>query len=301
MTVPRILVTGASGSTGRETVRALQGDGHTVRALVHREDARTDRLRELGAEIVLGDLLDIDSVRAALEGIDAAYFAYPIVPGIIDATAYFAQAAREAGVRAVVNMSQASARRHSTSHAQQNHWIAEQVFDRSGLPVTHIRPNLFAEWLLYPFTLRPLVTRDVLALPFGYARFAPLTAYDQGRVIAAVLVDPSSHPGRVYQLDGPVIMDGTGMAEALSDVLERTIRHAPVSVEEFQAAVTPIPVLGTYFAQHIGGLVADLDNGLWATDNDAVTAVTGAAPMTIQEFVRHHRTEFARQETGTAA
>ena len=52
MNDPRILVTGASGSTGRETVRVLHGGGHTVRALVHREDARTDTLRDLGEDAV---------------------------------------------------------------------------------------------------------------------------------------------------------------------------------------------------------------------------------------------------------
>jgi nucleoside-diphosphate-sugar epimerase len=63
MPASRILVTGATGSTGREVVRAPQHTDHTVRAMIRREDARADVLRELGAEIVLGDLLDIDSVR----------------------------------------------------------------------------------------------------------------------------------------------------------------------------------------------------------------------------------------------
>jgi hypothetical protein len=51
-----------------------------------------------------------------MEGVSAAYFVYPLIPGLIDATAYFAQAAREAGPRSIVNMSQISARRESKSH-----------------------------------------------------------------------------------------------------------------------------------------------------------------------------------------
>jgi hypothetical protein len=62
----------------------------------------------------------------ALKGITAAYFVYPIkVPGILEATAFFAQAALEQGVGAIVNMSQITARRIAKSHAAQNHWIAE--------------------------------------------------------------------------------------------------------------------------------------------------------------------------------
>jgi NAD(P)H dehydrogenase (quinone) len=74
-----------------------------------------------------------------------AYFVYPIVPGIVDATAYFAQAAKEATVSTVVNMSQVSARREAKSHAAFNHWMAERVFDWSGLTVCNQRflPNGF--------------------------------------------------------------------------------------------------------------------------------------------------------------
>lgn len=167
-----ILVSGAAGSTGRATIDALHASGHRVRALVRHDDERAERLPLLGAEIVLGDLLDVDSVRAAMEGIDAAYFVFPIAPQLIDAAAYFAQAVREAGVGAIVNLSQATARRDSGSHAAQNHWIAERVFDWSGVPVTHLRPTLFAEWLLYPFTLARITAQDVLALPFGTGRFS---------------------------------------------------------------------------------------------------------------------------------
>jgi len=74
-------------------------------------------LRELGAEVISGDLLDFDQVRQALDSIQSAYFVYPIQPGLLDATAYFAQSAKEAGVQAVVNMSQVSARREAKSHA----------------------------------------------------------------------------------------------------------------------------------------------------------------------------------------
>jgi len=55
------------------------------------------------------------------------------VPGIVESTAYFTQAVLDQGVEAIVNMSQISARRDATSHASQNHWIAERVFDRSGI------------------------------------------------------------------------------------------------------------------------------------------------------------------------
>ena len=72
---------------------------------MHSKDVRSEAFAKLGAEVVVGDLLDIDTVREAMEGVDAAYLVYPVRPGLLDATANFAQAAKEAGSPAIVNLS----------------------------------------------------------------------------------------------------------------------------------------------------------------------------------------------------
>ena len=90
---------------------------------------RSAALAAQGADVVRGDLLDFEAVCSALEGAQGAYFVYPIRLGILQASAYFAQAAKEAGIKIVVNMSQISARREAKSHAAQDHWISEQVFN----------------------------------------------------------------------------------------------------------------------------------------------------------------------------
>src|SRR5581483_4496146 len=113
MSSKRFLITGATGATGGETVALLLERGYQVRALVHKHDERSAQLEKQGIEIAVGDLLDFTTVRPALEDVSGAYFVYPIAPGLIEATAYFAQAAKEAGVSAIVNMSQISARREA--------------------------------------------------------------------------------------------------------------------------------------------------------------------------------------------
>ena len=81
-----VLVTGAAGgsqgSTGRRITSLLLEKGIPVRAFVHKLDARSDALRELGAEVVQGDLLDRDSVRASLTGRKRAYFTYSVPTGM---------------------------------------------------------------------------------------------------------------------------------------------------------------------------------------------------------------------------
>jgi NAD(P)H dehydrogenase (quinone) len=290
----KILVTGATGGTGGNAARVLLKAGHTVRALAHEDGKAAAELRSLGAEVVGGDLLDIESMRAALEGIDAAYFVYPLAPDILAGTVNFAQAAKEAGVGAIVNTSQMTSRRDSKSHAARDHWLAEQVFDWCGVPVTHLRPTLFAEWLLYPFSWQDYPSKDVLALPFGEGRFAPISSEDQGRVIAAILADPAPHAGRLYKLFGPVEMDGHGLAAAASDALGRTVKYRPIPVEEFLAALAklPSPYSSQFFMQHIGAIAVDCQNGITSGTNSNVHDLTGIAPLTIQDFVSKHRSAF---------
>jgi uncharacterized protein YbjT (DUF2867 family) len=158
----------------------LLKEGFAVRAFVHKADERSDKLKARGAEIVVGDLLELDEARSALKDVDAAYFVYPIRPGLIDATAYFAQAAKDAGLDGVVNMPQISARYDSKSHAARDHWIAERVFDWSAVPVTHIRPTFFAQWLTYPHSRKHILERGVISEPLGTGRHATIAAGGPG-------------------------------------------------------------------------------------------------------------------------
>jgi len=101
MTQAKFLINGATGETGGYTVRQLLEKNHAVRVLAHRPDQRSEQLQKVGVEVVFGDFRDFDSVRAALNGVQRAYFCYPISPGIVQATAQFAQAAKESGVEVI--------------------------------------------------------------------------------------------------------------------------------------------------------------------------------------------------------
>jgi uncharacterized protein YbjT (DUF2867 family) len=80
-----LLIIGATGKTGSLATELLLRRGHRVRALVHRADERSEGLAALGAEIVVGDVHDLDALTGAMRGVDGAYFTYPILPGLLDA------------------------------------------------------------------------------------------------------------------------------------------------------------------------------------------------------------------------
>src|ERR1700740_2682147 len=93
----KFLITGATGKTGVHVVNNLLEAGHAVRAMVHQEDARSAALRAAGAQVVVGNLLDHDDLIRPTSGATGAYLCYPVRPGFIQGTAYFADAARRAG------------------------------------------------------------------------------------------------------------------------------------------------------------------------------------------------------------
>src|ERR1700757_1221130 len=108
----RFLIVGAGGShgaTGNHVARQLLARGMPVRAFVRQADERADELRELGAEIAVGDIRDYDAVHAALDGVQRAYFTYPLADGLLLATATFAAAGKETSLQSIVNMSQITA------------------------------------------------------------------------------------------------------------------------------------------------------------------------------------------------
>ena len=288
----KILVTGATGATGKQTVRLLRERGHAVRALVRREDDRSEALRQQGAEIMLGDLRDLESVTVALQDIRSAYFVFPIEPGILQATAYFAQAANEAGVDAIVNMSQPTARREAKSHAAQDHWIAERVFDWSPVPVIHLRPTLFAEWILY-WGAAFVKAAGILPLPFGKGSHAPIAAEDQARVIANILVAPEEHKGKIYPLFGPKEMTFPQMAEEISQVIGKPVRYQLTDVPTLDKLTKENGrELGAFFWQHISEIVVDYENGIMAGSNNLVETLGGRPPMSLSDFIVKHRAEF---------
>jgi NAD(P)H dehydrogenase (quinone) len=312
MNTAKILITGATGDTGGYAIDQLLQKGRPVRALVHRPDDRSQRLEDKGVEVVAGDYLDLDAMRAAVKGVRRAYFVYPIRPGIIQATAYFAQAAKDAGVETIVNMSQISAREDAKSHAARDHWVAERVFDWSGIAVTHLRPTFFAEWLLHAGIDRGMRT---LAWPLGTGKHAPVAAEDQARVIVGILENPAPHRAKVYPLFGPKEYTPAEIAQVAARVLGKDVRYKQVTVEEWQRnAASGRPLVPgqvsartmygeleklqrgelkeSFILQHIREVAADHQAGVFAGTNDLIETIGGRPPMSLEAFIEKHRKAF---------
>src|ERR1700730_16004802 len=232
-----------------------------------------------------------DDVIRAASGTSAVCFRYPVSPGLIPATAYFADAAKRAALKVVVNMSQISAREDSKSHAARDHRIAERLFDWSGVPSVHIRPTFFSEWLLFPFVRSTIVENGIIDLPYGNGRHAPIAAEDQARVIATILAEPAAHVGKTYTLCGPTELDQAGIAAAITEVLGRKISYQPLTIPQYRERLEKAG-LPEFMIQHFCAVALDYQNGIFSGEDKIIAELTGKPPMTVRDFVASHRETF---------
>src|SRR5215831_2183965 len=293
-----ILVTGAAGqvgSVGRTVTGLLLKRGFRVRAMVRREDERAESLRSAGAEVQVGDLLEPGDVYRAVGGCRRVYFGMSVSAGYLEAAVTMAAVARDAGVSALVNMSQMtvsemSIQNTTPSHQQRQHWLSEQAFAWSGLPVVTIRPTMFLESFLQ-LAAPGVRNRSRIELPFGRGKTSPVAATDVAQVVAAVLADPAPHLGLIYELTGPRSQDMDGVAREFSDALNREIAYSDISPEEWEQKLRKQGM-----PEHLTGHLLAMGElhraGRYDRQADGVQRVAGRPPMSVREFVSLHAEEF---------
>jgi uncharacterized protein YbjT (DUF2867 family) len=294
-----ILVAGAAGrvgAVGRTVTELLLKQGKAVRAMVRTDDERAQALRGMGAEVVVGNLLDLDSMHKAIAGCERMYFSMSVSDAYLAATVNAAAVAKHHGVKAFINMSQMTVSQMSiteTTPSPQHklHWLAEQALNWSGLPVVHVRPTVFLEGFFLTLTPDSVRESDQIRLPFGEGKTSPVAAEDVARAIAALLANPQPHIGKIFHLTGPQSENMHFFAQEYSKALGRTITYRDIPVEPWRDDLLnrrwPVHVVN-----HLAAL-ADLHRaGRFDRTSDDVCTLTGQEPLTVQEFVRKNAATF---------
>jgi len=298
-----ILVTGAAGRTGavgRTITELLLKQGKPVRAMVRNEDERAQALRDMGAEVVVGNLLDLDSMHRAIDGVETMYFGMSVSPDYLAATVNAAAVAKHHGVKAFVNMSQMTLAEMSiteTTPSPQHklHWLAEQALNWSGLPVVHVRPTVLLEGFFLILTPESVRNSNQIRLPFGDGRTSPVAVEDVARAISVLLANPQPHIGKIYHLTGPQSENMNFYAQEYSKALGRTITFEDIPVEPWREDLLKrgLPV---HLVNHLATMADMHRAGRYDRMSDDVLTLTGQAPLSMQEFVRKNAAEFTASE-----
>jgi uncharacterized protein YbjT (DUF2867 family) len=297
-----ILVTsaagGSQGKTGRHVAELLLARKIPVRAFVRTIDDRSDRLKELGAEIFVGDFLDVRSVLKAVRGVSSIYFAYPVQDGLGDATAAMAYAARQEGITRLVDLVMYQSSTDAPTPRMRQNFLSEQVFEWAGVGPQHIRATVFYENVAR-LVHASLPARGAIRLPWGKENtLLPLVAAeDVARIAVGLLTSSSWSAGSAY----PVIGQAPSLKEiiaAFARVLERDVHYEEITDERWKAE-SLASGWNPHAVEHLSSLWKALraasiapEAGRFAV-TDTIEKIGGAKPKTFEQFVREHRQEFA--------
>jgi uncharacterized protein YbjT (DUF2867 family) len=278
----------------------LLAKGHKVRALVRREDRRAQGLRQLGAEVMQGDLTDLTAMHRAIEGCARIYFGMSVSADYLTATVNTAAVARHHGVEAFVNMSQMTVTQMSITEStdspqHQLHWLAEQALSWSSLPVVTMRPTVFLDGFFRIFAAPSVRDANELALPMGAGKTSPIWAVDVARAVSAVLDDPVPHIGRVYNLTGFESADLEYYARIFSEALGRTIRYRDMPLSDWSEKLLEAGV-PAHTVKHLCVMTELTKQGRYDRMTEDLFKLTDQQPLSMYDFVKLHAAEFTREE-----
>lgn len=276
----RTLVIGASGTVGTELVRLLAARGHDVRRATSRTPTEAGQVQL--------DLLTGAGRAAAFDGVERLFLLAP--PGHTNQHELLNPLVDEAkarGVRKVVLMSAMGANADPAAPLRQ----AELHLERSGLGWNVIRPNWFMQ-NFNTFWLHGINTQNKILLPVGAAKGSFIDARDIAAV-AAELLSGDTFTGRDFDLTGGRALDHDEVAAILSRETGRTITFQDIPpaamLDGLLSAGLPRP-----YAEFLVLILGFFKAGYAERTTDAVQAITGRAPRTIEQYAKDYRSAWQR-------
>lgn len=286
-----ILVTGATGNTGRALTDVLVDRGARVRAMV-RTDADRGKL-PAGVDVVVADFNDTAAVAAALDGIQRAYLVTPSSEQAEEQQKRFADLAAKTGLRHLVVLSQLASQEHSPVRFLRYHAAVEQHVRDLGLGYTFLRPNLYFQGLL---TFAGSISAEgKFFAPIGEARVSAVDVRDIAAV-AAIALTEAGHEGATYTLTGPAAITHAQIAAALTTALGRDVTFIDVPPEAFADSIRGL--LPPWQADGLLEDYAHYRRGEAEAVSPAIAEVTGTAPRGIDQFARDYAAAFTGERSG---
>jgi uncharacterized protein YbjT (DUF2867 family) len=242
-----------------------------------------------GAEVVVGDFDDAESVSRALQGMERAFLLTNSSERAETQQSTFVYVARRVGVKHIVKLSQWAASPDSPVRFLRYHAAVERKMRESGLAYTFLRPNLFMQGLL---AFRETITgQGRFFAAVGDAKISAVDVRDIAAVAAAALAE-EGHEGKTYNLTGPEALSHGEMAEKLSGVLGRRIHFVDVPPEAMRETLIRVG-LPVWQAD---GLIEDYAHYSRGEASEVATGVqdaTGKPPRSFDDFTRDYAPAFS--------
>ncbi len=275
------LVIGATGNVGSLVVPALLERGEDIRCMV-RNPEKAKALREAGAEVVTGDLDDIETVESAMAGIDTVFLVISINPNMRQQGLDAIDAAVKCGVGRVVRYTAVRTDFDDQMLTQRIQREIDEKLESSGLSYSHVRPHNYMQGL---FAAAPTIQSDsAIYLPWGDARVATCDLRDIADAAIEVLTGDGHH-GKAYSITGPEALTVHEIAEAISDVIGKTVSYVDIPPQATKDALMSMGLDEWTIDQYLRFYEAFAKNHANVVYDDFERLV-GRKPRSIQDFAR---------------
>ncbi len=280
-----ILVTGATGTVGRDVVKLLSKKGAVVRAGV-RDQAKARPRFDDDIALATFDFENEGSFAGALDGVAKVFLLPPLLPNQVELTNGFVDAAKRAGIRHIVKLSVIGVDDGTKATPIEWHAANEQHIRESGLAFTFLRPNSFMQNFITYFPPRD----GAIYLPWGTGTASFVDTRDVGSVAAEVLTS-DGHEEKTYTLTGPAALGIADVARILSEAAGREFKY--VDVPEGAARDGMLQAgMPKWLVEAVMDLHAVNKQNRWSAVTADIEKVAGNPPTDFAQFARDHAEKF---------
>ena len=288
---PTVLITGATGQIGGDTLRLLLADDSITLVAAVRSDAKAEPFKAQGIRTVIMDFDKEETLAPALQGIDRTLLVTGYTVDMLRQSKAFLDQAKKAGVQHIVHLG-ACGRDDATIGHWAWHQLVERYIEWSGFSFTHLRPECFMQNLL-SYDGTQAVKSGVIEQYTGDTAFNWVDGEDVARVAAHTLLQPHKHAGQTYRL-GYDIQSYGDVATIMTRLLGQPFRYdaqpPQVFLENMRAAGAEMAYMNCVH-DNFKRMAADTIPGVRDTF-DNFTAITGRQPVRWEAFVQKHRSAF---------
>ena len=287
-----IAVIGATGNTGRATVKELKSLGENPLCIVRNADKAKEVLGA-DAKIALAEITDRPALEKALKGTDSVFMVTGHGPQVAEQQIGIIEAAKAAGVGYFVKVSggKAVVKPDAESAVFRSHYAVEEVLKKSGLKWAILRPGLFMQ---NTFTMAQSIKSDgkmVAPLP----KDLPLCftdVRDTGALGARVVRDPGKHAGKTYNFSGAKTTYEE-FAKVFSQVLGKPITYVAATIEQAEAGMRSRN-MPDWLIAHLVAVARAGANGAFSEEmTQPIREIVGRAPLTTKQFVEAFKVAFS--------
>lgn len=279
-----ILVTGATGAIGSQIVHRLVDEGASVRAVVRSPEKAS---LPAGVDVRKGDMTDIASMRAALEGVSTLFLLNAVVADEVTQAILTLSLARDAGIERIVYFSVFNADRFTDVPHFTGKYTVERMIEEFDLPATILRPCYFMQ---NDVSLKEVIAKNsVYPMPVGSVGVSMVDTGDIAQIAAAFLLkrerSATPLPREVVELVGPQAMTGSALAAIWAEALGKPVNYGGDDLDAFEAQMASRAP--SWVARDMRLMVGRFQQDGMAANDDALARMSellGRAPRSYRDF-----------------